>query len=35
MTENLSATINKVTYWQPSAGDTIAGIIQGSGTFNN
>ncbi|MCX7068165.1 MAG: hypothetical protein NTW85_10800 [Methylococcales bacterium] len=35
MTENLSATINKVTYWQPSAGDTIAGLIQGSGTFNN
>jgi hypothetical protein len=35
MTENLSAIINKVTYWQPSAGDTIAGIIQGSGDFNN
>ena len=25
----------KVTYWQPSAGDTIAGIIQGSGTFHD
>jgi hypothetical protein len=35
MTENLSATINKVTYWQPSSGDTIAGIIQGSGSFNH
>lgn len=29
MTEN--QPINKVTYWQPSAGDTIEGIIQGSG----
>lgn len=34
MTENLPAT-NKVTYWHPSAGETIAGIIQGSGTCNN
>ena len=29
MTENQA--INKVTYWQPSAGDTIAGFIHGSG----
>jgi len=29
MTEN--QPINKVTYWQPSAGDSIEGIIQGSG----
>jgi hypothetical protein len=29
MTEN--QPIKKVTYWQPSAGDTISGIIQGSG----
>ena len=29
MTEN--QPINKVTYWQPSAGNTISGIIQGSG----
>ncbi|MDP3877533.1 MAG: hypothetical protein Q8Q50_11180 [Methylobacter sp.] len=34
MTENLPAT-NKLTYWQPSAGETIAGVIQNSGTFNN
>jgi len=34
MTENLPVT-NKVTYWQPSAGDTIAGVIQGSGTFKD
>jgi hypothetical protein len=34
MTENLPAT-NKVIYWQPSAGETIAGVIQGSGTFKN
>lgn len=34
MTENQSA-INKVTYWQPSAGDTITGVIQGSGEFND
>lgn len=34
MTENQSAT-DKVTYWQPSAGDTITGIIQGSGTLND
>ena len=33
MTEN--QPINKVTYWQPSAGDTIAGIIQGSGAVND
>jgi len=33
MTEN-PATI-KVTYWQPSAGETIAGVIQGSGALNN
>ena len=34
MTENLPAT-NKVTYWKPSAGETITGAIQGSGTCNN
>ena len=34
MTENQSAT-NKVTYWQPSAGATIAGIIQGTGPYKN
>ena len=34
MTENLSAT-NKIIYWQPSAGETIVGIIQGSGTFKD
>ncbi len=34
MTENLPAT-NKVIYWQPSAGDTIVGFIQGSCTFKN
>ncbi len=28
-------TNNQATYWQPSAGDTIAGVIQGSGTFKN
>ncbi|MEI6069820.1 MAG: hypothetical protein WCP96_20990 [Methylococcaceae bacterium] len=28
-------SIKKVTYWQPSAGDTIAGIIQGSGAAND
>ena len=33
MTE--SQPINKVTYWQPSAGNTIAGIIQGSGAAND
>jgi hypothetical protein len=33
MTEN--QPINKVTYWQPSAGNTIAGIIQGSGASND
>jgi hypothetical protein len=33
MTENQQ--INKVTYWQPSAGETIAGIIQGSGTVKD
>ena len=27
--------INKVTYWHPSAGDSIAGIIQGSGVSND
>ncbi|MDO9215523.1 MAG: hypothetical protein Q8Q54_04325 [Methylococcales bacterium] len=35
MTENQSATTDKVTYWQPKAGDTIAGIIQSSGTLND
>ena len=30
MIENLPA-INKVSYWQPTAGETIAGVIQGSG----
>jgi len=34
MTENLPAT-NKVTYWQPSAGETVTGVIQGSGIFKN
>ncbi len=34
MTENLPTT-NKFTHWQPSAGETIAGVIQGSGTFKN
>jgi hypothetical protein len=34
MTKNLPTT-NQVTYWQPSAGETITGVIQGSGTFNN
>ena len=33
MTENQA--INKVTYWHPSAGNTIAGIIQGSGASND
>ncbi|HEY8159798.1 MAG TPA: hypothetical protein VIF10_13950 [Methylobacter sp.] len=34
MTKNLPTT-NKVTYWQPSAGETITGVIQGSSPFNN
>lgn len=34
MTDNLPAT-NEVTQWQPSAGETISGAIQGSGTFND
>lgn len=34
MTENL-ATTNKVTYWEPSAGEKIAGIIQGNGALND
>jgi hypothetical protein len=34
MTENLPST-NKATYWQPSAGETITGVIQGSGTFKD
>lgn len=34
MTENLPTT-NKVTHWQPSAGETITGLIQGSGTFKD
>lgn len=34
MTKNLPAT-NKVTHWQPSAGETISGVTQSSGTFNN
>ena len=33
MTEN--KPINKVSYWQPSAGNTIEGIVQGSGTLND
>jgi len=33
MTENL--TTNKMTYWQPSAGEKISGIIQGSGALND
>jgi hypothetical protein len=28
-------SINRVTYWQPSAGSTIAGIIQGRGAFSD
>lgn len=35
MTENQPATTNKVNYWQPSAGETIAGIIQGCGVWKN
>lgn len=35
MTENQSATTDKVTYWQPSTDDTIAGIIQGNGRLND
>jgi hypothetical protein len=34
MTENQPA-INNLTYWQPSTGDTITGIIQGSGVWKN
>ncbi|MBL6986157.1 MAG: hypothetical protein ISR72_03760 [Methylobacter sp.] len=34
MTENLPAT-NQITYWHPSAGETIAGVIQGGGTYKN
>ena len=34
MTRNQPIT-NKVTYWQPSTGDTITGIIQGSGVWKN
>jgi hypothetical protein len=34
MTDNLP-TANKVTHWQPSAGETISGVIQGSGPFND
>lgn len=34
MTENLPTT-NKVSYWRPSAGETITGVIQGSGTFKD
>jgi hypothetical protein len=33
MTEN--QPINNVSYWQPSAGNTIEGIIRGSGVFND
>ena len=33
MTENQPT--NKVTYWQPSAGDTIAGTLQGSGAASD
>jgi hypothetical protein len=32
MTENQT---NKVTYWQPSAGATIAGTLKGSGAAND
>ena len=32
MTENQT---NKVTYWQPLAGNTIAGTLQGSGAAND
>lgn len=35
MTENQSATTNNVIYWRPSAGETMAGIIQGSGVWKN
>ena len=34
MTENQPATY-KITYWQPSAGDTITGIIQGGSAFDD
>ncbi len=34
MTVNLPTT-NKVTHWQPSAGETISGVIQGRGTFKD
>ena len=33
MTEN--QPINKLTYWQPSLGKTITGIIQGTGDSND
>jgi hypothetical protein len=33
MIEDLA--INKITFWQPSAGGTVTGIIQGNNTFNN
>lgn len=33
MTENQAT--NKITYWLPSAGKSIAGIIQGSGAAND
>lgn len=35
MTENQPAATKKLTYWQPSAGETIAGLIQGSGVWKN
>lgn len=34
MTENQTATY-KITYWQPSADDSITGIIQGSSVFDD
>lgn len=33
MTENSSH--NKITYWNAKAGDTLTGIIQGNGAFND
>jgi hypothetical protein len=35
MTENQAATINKVSYWQASAGDIITGVIQGTGALGD
>jgi hypothetical protein len=35
MTEKQSATINKVSYWEASAGDTVTGVIHGTGAFGD